>query len=129
MRSEVFNTTFENMLRVLLLADTLNVPANVDRLAALDFICIYGKKCKVLDKNLHGDIMSAGKDRKNLEMLVDDLGPLVYRAEQLSCFCLVVNNALEGGSRTLPTRWGWISLRSWYANVAGHICIFPKRTI
>lgn len=46
---------FENMLRVLLLADTLDAPANVDRLAALDFICIYGKKCKVLDKNLHGD--------------------------------------------------------------------------
>ena len=43
------------MLRVLLLADTLDAPANVDRLAALDFICIYGKKCKVLDKNLHGD--------------------------------------------------------------------------
>lgn len=42
--------------------------------------------------------MSAGKDRKDLEMLVDDLGPLVYRAEQLSSFCLVVNNALEGGS-------------------------------
>ena len=55
MRSKVFNTTFENMLRLLLLADTLNTPANVDRLAALDFICIYGKKCKVLDKNLHGD--------------------------------------------------------------------------
>ena len=55
MRSKVFNTTFENMLRLLLLADTLNAPANVDRLAALDFICIYGKKCKVLDKNLHGD--------------------------------------------------------------------------
>ena len=48
MRSKVFNTTFENMLRLLLLADTLNAPANVDRLAALDFICIYGKKCKVL---------------------------------------------------------------------------------
>ena len=55
MRRKVFNTVFENMLRVLLLADTLNAPANVDRLAALDFICIYGKKCKVLDKNLHGD--------------------------------------------------------------------------
>lgn len=24
-------------------------------LEVLDFICIYGKKCKVLDKNLHGD--------------------------------------------------------------------------
>ena len=55
MRSEVFNTTFENMLRLLLLIDTLDTPANVDRLAALDFICIYGKKCKVMDKNLHGD--------------------------------------------------------------------------
>lgn len=37
------------------MADTLDASANVDRLAALDFICIYGKKCKVLDKNLHGD--------------------------------------------------------------------------
>lgn len=55
MRSKVFNTSFENMLRLLLLLATLNKPANVDRLAALDFICIYGKKCKVLDKNLHGD--------------------------------------------------------------------------
>ena len=55
MRNGVFNTTFENMLRILLLIDTMNVPANADRIAALDFICIYGKKCKVLDKNLHGD--------------------------------------------------------------------------
>ena len=38
-----------------MLVDTLDKPANADRLAALDFICIYGKKCKVLDKNLHGD--------------------------------------------------------------------------
>lgn len=55
MRNRVFNSTFGNMLRILLLIDTMNEPANVDRLAALDFICIYGKKCKVLDKNLHGD--------------------------------------------------------------------------
>ena len=55
MRNRVFNTPFENMLRILLLSDTLKKPANVDRLAALDFICIFGKKCKVLDKNLHGD--------------------------------------------------------------------------
>ena len=55
MRNSVFNTPFENMLRVLLLSNTLKKPANVDRLAALDFICIFGKKCKVLDKNLHGN--------------------------------------------------------------------------
>lgn len=55
MRNKVFNTPFENMLRILLLSETMKKPANVDRLAALDFICIFGKKCKVLDKNLHGD--------------------------------------------------------------------------
>ena len=33
----------------------LNAPANSDRSTALDFICIYGNKCKVLDSNLHGN--------------------------------------------------------------------------
>ena len=55
MRNKVFNTPFENMLRILLLSDTLGEGVNEDRLAALDFICIFGKKCEVLDKNLHGD--------------------------------------------------------------------------
>ena len=55
MRNKVFNTPFENMLRILLLSDALGHPANIDRLAALDFICIFGQKCKVLDKNLHGN--------------------------------------------------------------------------
>ena len=55
MKNKVFNTTFENMLRILILMGVLVKPVNLDRLTALDFICIYGKKCKVLDKNLHGD--------------------------------------------------------------------------
>ena len=55
MKNKVFNTTFENMLRILLLMGVLNAPANSDRLTALDFICIYGNKCKVLDSNLHGN--------------------------------------------------------------------------
>lgn len=55
MMNKVFNTTFENMLRILLLLSVLGKPVNSDRLTALDFICIYGKKCKVLEKNLHGD--------------------------------------------------------------------------
>lgn len=33
----------------------VDIPINVDRIAALDFICIFGKKFEVLDKNLHGD--------------------------------------------------------------------------
>lgn len=55
MRDKIFNTTFENMLRVLLLLNTAGQVMNSDRIVALDFICIYGKKFEVLDKNLHGD--------------------------------------------------------------------------
>ncbi len=55
MKNKIFNTTFENMLRVLLMMDAIGEQINIDRLTALDFISIYGKKCKVLDKNLHGD--------------------------------------------------------------------------
>ena len=55
MRNKIFNTPFENMLRILLLTETVNKPMNIDRMAALDFLCIFGKKCRVLDKNLHGD--------------------------------------------------------------------------
>lgn len=55
MKNKIFNTTFENMLRVLLMLDVINWPINIDRLTALDFISIYGKNCKVLEKNLHGD--------------------------------------------------------------------------
>ena len=55
MKYKIFNTAFENMLRVLLMMDVIGMQTNIDRLTALDFISIYGKKCKLLDKNLHGD--------------------------------------------------------------------------
>ncbi|MCQ4735757.1 hypothetical protein, partial [Anaerotruncus colihominis] len=42
--------------------------------------------------------MTVKKGGTNLKMLVADLEPIVYRAEQLSSFCLVINNALESGS-------------------------------
>lgn len=43
------------MLRILLLLSVQNKPINKDRIVALDFMCIYGKSCKVLRSNLHGD--------------------------------------------------------------------------
>ncbi|MGO5578078.1 ABC-three component system middle component 2 [Catenibacterium mitsuokai] len=55
MKSSVFNTSFENMLRIMVLMDVVGSPINTDRLTALDFICIYGKKCRVLSSNLHGN--------------------------------------------------------------------------
>ena len=47
----------------------LNAPANSDRLTALDFICIYGNKCKVLDSNLHGNNEFANKREKIAEAI------------------------------------------------------------
>ena len=53
--ARLFNTPFENMLRAILLLDAVSRPLNIDRIAAYDFLCIYGKTWDVLDKNLHGD--------------------------------------------------------------------------
>ena len=36
MKNKVFNTTFENMLRILILMSVLAKPANSDRLTALE---------------------------------------------------------------------------------------------
>lgn len=53
--NQVFDTAFENMLRELVLLDAIPEPTNIDKIAALDFLCIYGKSCSVLANNLHGD--------------------------------------------------------------------------
>lgn len=55
MTNEIFNTVFENLLRILLLLKASSNAMNVDRVVALDFICIYGKKFGVSERNLHGD--------------------------------------------------------------------------
>lgn len=52
----VFNTTFENSLRILLL---LSVDAKnsktADMLSAVDFITVYGACLGISDRNLHGE--------------------------------------------------------------------------
>lgn len=54
MQSDIFDTPFENMLRVLLLLSEAPNRPNVDRIAAIDFISIYGKSFGMLDSDLHG---------------------------------------------------------------------------
>ena len=56
MMTNVFNTTFELSLRVLLTLDSSNnSPRTVDIITALDFITVYGKDFGISDENLHGD--------------------------------------------------------------------------
>ena len=53
--SEIFNSSLEISLRMLLILNTVQSRLSVDRIAALDFISIYGKDFGVSEYNLHGD--------------------------------------------------------------------------
>lgn len=56
MMTNVFNTTFELSLRVLLaLESSVNRPQTVDMITAIDFITVYGKDFGISDENLHGN--------------------------------------------------------------------------
>lgn len=53
---EIFNSSFETGLRVLLVLSSIQPKAaTVDRIAAYDFITIYGRDFGVSQNNLHGD--------------------------------------------------------------------------
>ena len=53
--SEVFNSSLEISLRMLIILNTVQSRLSVDRIAALDFISIYGKDFDASEYNLHGD--------------------------------------------------------------------------
>ena len=51
----VFNSTFENALRIILLLDAFGTPQNTDMLYATDFIVVYGRTFGLADEDLNGD--------------------------------------------------------------------------
>ena len=54
--NDIFNTAFEVSLRVLLTLEMAQGSTlTADRLAALDFITVYGLEFGIADKNLHGE--------------------------------------------------------------------------
>ena len=54
--SNVFNTSFETSLRVLLTLEAAGEQSETsDIIAAADFITIYGRDFSIADENLHGD--------------------------------------------------------------------------
>ncbi len=54
--SDLFNTPFETGLRAMLILSNIKSSGmTIDRLAAYDFMTIYGKDFEVSERNLHGD--------------------------------------------------------------------------
>lgn len=53
--NNVYNSSFELALRILLLLNTCNCSYTADRIAAIDTLAIYGKSFRITADNLHGD--------------------------------------------------------------------------
>lgn len=53
--ARLFNSTFENSLRVILLLDAFSSPQTVDMLYAADFMTVYGKTFDLSSADLNGD--------------------------------------------------------------------------
>ena len=53
--NNIFNTSFEVSLRILIILNTVQTRLSIDRITDLDFIAIYGKDFDVSEYNLHGD--------------------------------------------------------------------------
>ena len=51
----VFNSTFENAMRIILLLDAFGAPQNTDMLYAADFMVVYGRTFGIADEDLNGD--------------------------------------------------------------------------
>lgn len=55
MPNKLFNTTFENALRLLILLDVYDYPQTMDMLYAVDFMATYGRTFNITEDNLNGD--------------------------------------------------------------------------
>lgn len=52
---KIFNSRFENPLRIIPLLDAFGMPQNVDMMYAADFMAVYGKTFGISAKDLNGD--------------------------------------------------------------------------
>ena len=79
--SNLFNTTFENSLRVLLvLAADAKKPKTADMIAAVDFLTIYGGTLGLTDTNLHGENpFSFSEFTSRRELVFDAVKELVVK--------------------------------------------------
>lgn len=55
MMDRLFNSTFENSLRLLILLDEYEMPQTLDMLYAVDFMTLYSEPFGISDHNLQGD--------------------------------------------------------------------------
>lgn len=55
MTNKLFNSLFENALRLVILLDAFDLPQTLDKIYAVDFMAQYGKVFGISENNLNGD--------------------------------------------------------------------------
>lgn len=53
--NKLFNSTFENAIRLLVLLNECDMPQTIDKLYVLDFLALYGASFGITEQNLNGD--------------------------------------------------------------------------
>ena len=53
--NKLYNSTFENSIRVLLLLNKYEMPQTLDMVYVIDFMTLYGASLGITDHNLNGD--------------------------------------------------------------------------
>lgn len=78
MTNRIFNSTFENSLRLLLLLYEYDMPQTLDMLYAVDFMTLYSKEFGITDQNLNGDnIFKFSEFASQRELIKEALKELV----------------------------------------------------
>lgn len=72
MMKKVFNTAFENSLRIIILLDIFNMPQSLEKLYMVDFIVQYSKKFGIAEKELNGENLLCFSEFFSKRQLIKD---------------------------------------------------------
>lgn len=96
--NRIFNTSFENSLRVLILLSTIKTSFTVDKITAWDFIAVNGKSFGLTATDLHGEnsftMCEYTARRELISIAIKDLvlRGLITIEERDNGFCYKIND-------------------------------------
>lgn len=83
----VFNSTFEISLRILLILNNIRIELSVDRILAFDYLATYGKEFKISQYNLHGENNYRFSEYISKRKIMNDaIKELVLKRYIVSCY-------------------------------------------
>ena len=111
---KIFNTEFENSLRIILLLSYLDEPVSFFRIKLLDFLCLHGKELLNLPMSLNGttEFLKNEYDSKD-EVLKESIkhlvldGMIIPKLEEKNFTYQVTEVGRQIASRLLASEYGF----------------------